>query len=644
MAKPPAVIIIARHGARLDAANKQWHLTSPTPYDPPLTYGGWSQAQALGARIASLLRSREEGGSDPNQPDITPGSSEQPQESGLEGRDLPSTHKPRRNKKHKVIVHTSPFLRCVQTSIALSAGINQVQSVPQSSHSSSKHFYSGSPHINPTDSEPSRLSAILEPEDGAPQKARENIKATTTGGISKSSVRIDAFLGEWLSPDYFEQITPPPGSVMMVAGAKTELLRRGEVIDPGSEGLAPGNFPGGWRSTSIGGTSAVGEGDGSFRDMTNLNNALPNRNRAGSYDSMADVRNKQHNSPKISTDVNTGRVGYIPPTPAYAVSPADPIPTGYVAHARDACVDVDYQWDSMRKPQDWGNGGDYGEEWSSMHLRFRNGLQRMIDWYRSQDTSPAHGSVPESPFAEDDEDDSTDTVLVLVTHGAGCNALIGALTNQPVLLDVGMASLTMAVRKDIVAQGEGQSDRKPDPEDLRGRRRPSSSELAVSDEYDVKLLVSTDHLRPGYHPLQMPSLPSPKMGTMAPKPSFRQRYGSGSSSPHGSFSIGDPASRSFGGVHRASSTSSRVLQPGRSASGLWGAIPVGDGASESGDDIIPNFEGPVPQSSGASTPSDDQSRAGSRSQRGLWGSTSSSRERDPDAIPKRRWTVNERHS
>jgi hypothetical protein len=47
------------HGARLDQANKDWHLTSPTPYDPPLTYGGWTQSRALGARIATLLQTRE---------------------------------------------------------------------------------------------------------------------------------------------------------------------------------------------------------------------------------------------------------------------------------------------------------------------------------------------------------------------------------------------------------------------------------------------------------------------------------------------------------------------------------------------------------------------------------------------------------
>ena len=33
--------------------------------------------------------------------------------------------------------------------------------------------------------------------------------------------------------------------------------------------------------------------------------------------------------------------GYTPPTSTYALSAADAIPPDYVAHARDACVEVD---------------------------------------------------------------------------------------------------------------------------------------------------------------------------------------------------------------------------------------------------------------------------------------------------------------
>lgn len=30
---------------RLDAADQSWHLSTPAPYDPPLTYGGMWQKQ-----------------------------------------------------------------------------------------------------------------------------------------------------------------------------------------------------------------------------------------------------------------------------------------------------------------------------------------------------------------------------------------------------------------------------------------------------------------------------------------------------------------------------------------------------------------------------------------------------------------------
>ncbi len=200
---PEFKLIYFRHGARLDAADKQWHLTSPTPYDPPLTYGGWTQSRALGTRIANILRSRETD-------DEVPLTNELQDQNGGN----------RWKRRHKVIIHSSPFLRCVQTSVAISAGLAQNSGhalpPPPSSHVS-KPMHS-SPSIRPTIATSSpRLVPISEPPtaskvNGRPQEQPENIK--------KSTIRVDAFLGEWLTPDYFEQITPPPSSIMMVAGAK----------------------------------------------------------------------------------------------------------------------------------------------------------------------------------------------------------------------------------------------------------------------------------------------------------------------------------------------------------------------------------------------------------------------------------------
>jgi len=221
---------------------------------------------------------------------------------------------------------------------------------------------------------------------------------------------------------------------------------------------------------------------------------------------------------------------YNAPTPAYRVIPNDPIPSGYVTHARDACVEADIRWDSQREPLEWGNGGEFGEEWSAMHHRLRNGMYKMIQWYRN------HGM--ENPFTEDDcatagtlgeddtVDDDTDIVLVLVTHAAGCNALFGALTNQPVLMDFGLASLTMAVRKEAFEKPTSPpptNGHTPSPQ----RRRRSSIDLGLSEQYDIAVTASTDHLRSGADPSQVSVFPSPKIVPRIPE--YRRRQASGSS-------------------------------------------------------------------------------------------------------------------
>ena len=88
------------------------------------------------------------------------------------------------------------------------------------------------------------------------------------------------------------------------------------------------------------------------------------------------------------------------------------------------------------------------------------------------------------------EDDGPGTILILVTHGAGCNALIGALTNQPVLIDVGLASLTMAARRDS-------SENDITPYLTSHYRRRASYDQGTAEEYEVRLMASIDHLRPG---------------------------------------------------------------------------------------------------------------------------------------------------
>jgi hypothetical protein len=160
----------------------------------------------------------------------------------------------------------------------------------------------------------------------------------------------------------------------------------------------------------------------------------------------------------------------------------------------------------MRGPLEWGDGGKFGEEWTDMHRRFRNGIQRLVDWYASAEnptemvTKTARWTSKEASNSADcaveddpEEDDETEAIVILVSHGAGCNALIGALTHQPVLTDVGMASLTMAVRKpweEISSLETAHSVHHSHKSHNRGKGL-----IEIHNYYDLQILASTEHLR-----------------------------------------------------------------------------------------------------------------------------------------------------
>lgn len=211
-----------------------------------------------------------------------------------------------------MIIHSSPFLRCVQTSIGISAGIGQSQTK--------------------TMERSLRTSLPVRPEQ---LESYEHGKELGRDLVKVAKLRVDAYLGEWLSPGYFEGITPPPDSVLMVAAAKSDLLRVGDEI----------------RGADLTGTSTA--------QWSNPWSAVDESGRGSRARFF-------HLAPQGMSTVQEGKPSYIPPSPMYAISSQDSIPPGYVAHARDACVEVDYQWDSIRVPLNWGNGGEYGEEWSSM--------------------------------------------------------------------------------------------------------------------------------------------------------------------------------------------------------------------------------------------------------------------------------------
>ena len=590
-----------------------------------------------------------------------------------------------KRRRHKVIIHTSPFLRCVQTSIAISAGMSQYQGLSQAEGRTSKakpqQMHSGSPYLHGSDQgNTPHLAAILEPGEEASEPGR--VVPERQPVISKAFLRVDAFLGEWLSPDYYDTITPPPGSVMMVAGAKADLLRRGEPVDnlQGSAlSASQGHFPGGWGSgwSGFGSRAETNKVDVSVPDLSNLSirPSLPKRTLATTYASAESTITKA-SLKKLDTTAVLERKGYVPPTPSYAISPLDSIPPGYVAHARDACVDVDFQWDSMRDPQEWGNGGEYGEEWSSMHKRFRKGLQNMIMWYRTHDLPKTPSDSPGGQSHQQDldgsnDDEDIDTVLILVTHGAGCNALIGALTNQPVLLDVGMASLTLAVRKDASNKNASSED---------DSRRKSSIDFGISDDYDVRLVASTEHLRAGSNPLAVPQLQgqSPRINSPALS-AYRNRYHSVGSNAAVSmdkgFSLGEPA---LSGVSRSLSSggSQRNGIIGKSMLGLWSKptnIALEDADSQGSGNRANDIKVAVNSSSGThstdgtdgthgsedkienrktipDTPTQDvlpmlNSAMGTPNhQRGLWGATPQPSVTDREKGAKRRWTVDEQRT
>jgi len=522
MGKQPAVVIIARHGPRLDAADQTWHLSTPTPYDPPLTYGGWNQCRNLGIRIAKLLQAREQAAEDaesePGQHDgVTAHDFAQQQQHGKQRREEGENSR-KRKRKHKVVIHTSPFLRCVQSSVAIAAGMAQHQTPPSQNNSrpaarsrTPNTLHSASPRVRAMEGIGSpTLAPISEPRQVlAHAIARRALSEHRRHSMFK--LRVDAFLGEWLNPQYFEQITPPPPSAMMVATAKAELMHH-EIVDIFTPTLSTKSSGGDlW-----GAHTRLESRDDALEDWNDLHDTLATpvleRDRASSVSSTGSdetgasgakspLQSGHVSQPVTSTVPKPEASFYVPPTPHYAVSTSDHIPRGYVSHARQACVNADYSWDSSRPPQDWGDGGEYGEEWSGMHKRFRRGLNHLIQWYsqhnaddRAEDALGLEQAEHHRDH-EEDEDEEEQLVLILVTHGAGCNALIGALTGQPVLLDVGMTSLTMAVRRenaplDIMPRRVSNQDGPPDG--YHARR--SSLDMGLSSVYEMKFVNSSEHL------------------------------------------------------------------------------------------------------------------------------------------------------
>ncbi|KAI3317080.1 hypothetical protein HD806DRAFT_396892 [Xylariaceae sp. AK1471] len=551
MGRPPAYIFVVRHGNRLDAADNHWHLHSPTPYDPPLTYGGWMHSRTVGARIAAILQDE----ANHSQPES---------ESSYE----------KKRRRFRIVLHSSPFLRCVQTSIAISAGL-----------ASNPTLSSTATHAEPLTSTKTQLavpaSSSANPHDlhSNPHKHHE-----------KSVLRLDPFLGEWLSPEYFEHITPPPESALMLATAKAELLRRSSYHDyPHFHIRVHSSTSSHLWSNASSHNSATGtpttqdpHSSSGLETLPHLADSLPGHE--GNSPGRPDLKGSRRPSQE-----NHHAPGYAFPVPSYALSTSDPIPKGYVAHARDACTTIDYQWDSSRDNLAWGDGGMLPEEWASMHQRFRRGLRRLVDWYGSTEnpgemvTKTAHGSRSSelARARDDDECSEIEDVVVLISHGAGCNALIGAITQQPVLADVAMSSLTMAKRRADF-----------DPQKMGFTRDFSASSLdaalprsslTMSEMYELKLFANTDHLiTPATPAVNRPAT----LAELNPRARFETGYTSalkainfgslyGSSPGSGQ---GTPANASLGSIRKSSGGPSLIMGPSIYNANT-GGITVGSGMS-----------------------------------------------------------------
>ena len=439
-------------------------------------------------------------------------------------------------------------------------------------------MHSGSPQIRAMDGRNTPgLSAIAEPED--------HFRSQQKRRIHRTLLRVDAFLGEWLSPEYFDKITHPPESKMMIASSKAYLLHHGDPVNltytSNRALIEQGNSPRGQGSARS--RKSMHSDDTPLADLSSLSQAKPTLGRASSHSLGSSPKQSDLSfSRRTERSPTPESAAYVPPIPSYAISPSQPIPSGYVSHARDACVKVDTLWDSLRPPLEWGSGGEYGEEWSALHKRMRKGLNAMICWYRSHDNSetlnPIKDDFPECVNSAGEgqeayDDDDTDTILVLVTHGAGCNALIGALTSQPVLLDVGMASLTMAVRKSV-GYKRVSSPRNENVPASPSRRRQSMIDAGISEDYELKLTASTEHLRAGSPFLAGPQLqrvPSLPIREKSPyryeRPGFLNSHHSKPTPSKEKYHLDNLADERFGGLQKSATT---VL---RSSDGLW-SLPV----------------------------------------------------------------------
>ncbi|KAK9496180.1 hypothetical protein V1508DRAFT_407902 [Lipomyces doorenjongii] len=300
-------ILVARHSTRLDTKDLSWRDSSPTPYDSPLSQSGILEAAALGRAIGTEIAASVD--------------------SSIDTLDTAASIGPRPIPK-PAARDLSPASRISDASLSSSVGTDASSALTiGSSVASASHFaFSSSAPLTVY----IHTSPFLRCAMTAHYIAQQLISMAPLSSSSASStinlkIRVDSFLGEWLTPDYFASISPPP--------------------EDGHSFLATSSMS--W---------LLSNGSGNIIDLTWPLNAF-------------------------------------------------------------------------------GRSGEYGERWKTMYTRFSSGISNLVAGY----AGPATG----------------DSVVILVTHGAGCNALVGALSGKPILVDFGLASLSVAVPR---RQTEGKDE------------------------------------------------------------------------------------------------------------------------------------------------------------------------------------------
>ena len=201
-----------------------------------------------------------------------------------------------------------------------------------------------------------------------------------------------------------------------------------------------------------------------------------------------------------------------------------------------------------------------------------------------------------------------------------------------------MASLTMAVRKHGAGSEHAPSTQSP--------RRRSSIDTGVSDDYEVPLVASTEHLRAGSNPLTVPQLQTQPRNYSPQSGNYRQRFGSPTAhgpgfDPHdNTFHL--PAAAPNGGLRRSYTSTS--AGPTRANTGLWTKPEeehIEDTKKEPhGVESTVEHNKLAWMDNKVASPI-DTSHLEKDSQPGLWGAATPSEVKERDPGPKRRWTVNE---